>query len=346
MLQVNINSRGAIVFPYSICIDGHEEKCLIRIVTHIHSDHLLDLNKSISYSKFITATPITMDLLEILGFRFPLHKRLPLDYRSCIELEDAKLCFEYAHHIAGTAQTILETTKGLLVYTSDFKRPGKDTPVIRDTDIMVIDATYGDPRYRRVDEDIIVEKLVKLLRRLLTEKPIAIYAYYGKAQEVMQILRSYGVDAPFIASAKQWKVLQVLQKHGLHISDVVLDGTKEANEIRKSGWYILFHHHTKFYTMKKMRSMHHVLLSGWLFTNPIRALNGNSWIVGLSDHADFDELVSYVEEAKPRVLIVDAYRGGSAAYRFTEYVRNHLGIQSIAMPNYWNHSGSFADLNL
>ncbi len=331
-ISISISQRGAILLTPEICVDGYDPACRTRVVTHIHSDHLLDLEKSVLTARRLIATPITMDLLEVLGYTIPPHKRIALDYGKALALDGSELKLEYAHHIAGTAQVVIETPNLIAAYTSDFKHPRSRTPVLKGVDVLVIDATYGDPRYRRQDETLILENFAKLLYRLLAEKPVHVYAYYGKAQEVMMLLREYGIDAPFIASPRQWRVLNVLSRYGFRVSDVYLDGTADANEIRESGWYVAFHHHTKFYSLRNVRSVHHVLLSGWLFSTPIRRLNGNSWIVGFSDHADFDELIAYVDEARPRLVIVDGFRGGIAAHRFANHVEKELGIRSLVKP--------------
>ena len=329
---ITITTRGAIRLAPHICVDGHDTHCRVRVVTHIHSDHLTDLEKSIIASNLVIATPITMDLLEILGYNIPQRKRIPLNYEIPLLLDNHKIELVYAHHIAGTAQVIVENPNIIAAYTSDFKQPQQRTPILRDVDVLVIDATYGDPRCSREDEETIIEKLVKLIQRLLTEKPVNIYAYYGKAQEIMLLLREYGIDAPFIASPRQWQVLKVLSKYGINVRDVYLNGTVDAMEIQRSGWYIAFHHHTRFYSMKNHRLAYLILLSGWLFNKPVRRLNENSWIVGFSDHADFEELLMYVDEARPRLLIVDGFRGGVTAYRFASHVERSLGIRSLVKP--------------
>lgn len=330
--SITITDRGAILLAPHICVDGHDFRCRVRVVTHIHSDHLMDLEKSIATSNLIIATPITMDLLEILGYNIPQRKRVALNYRTTLSLDNYRIELVYAHHIAGTAQVVVENPNIVAAYTSDFKQPQQRTPILSGVDVLVIDATYGDPRCSREDEKAIVERLVKLIQRLLVEKPVNIYAYYGKAQEIMLLLREYGIDAPFIASPRQWQVLKVLSKYGINVRDVYLDGTNDAIEIQRSGWYIAFYHHTKFYSMRNHKLAHHILLSGWLFNKPVRRLNENSWIVGFSDHADFEELITYVDEARPRLLIVDGFRGGVTAYRFASHVERSLGIRSLVKP--------------
>ncbi len=329
---LDIEHSGAIRVG-SVCIDGHSEECMFRVVTHVHMDHILGLEKSVSRCRAVIATPITMDLLLELGYNIPASKRLVLDYDTPAKLDgDTIIMLKYAHHIAGTAQVVVGYRDRVIAYTSDFRKPGSLTPIVREPDVLVIDATYGDPRFRRPSEESIIEMFVDLVSRLVKEKPVHIYAYYGKAQEVVSILRSYGIDVPILLSYKQWRILKVLEKHGYRYSDVYLDGTLEAREIRRDGWYLYIEHFSKFETYKRIRSVHHVLLTGWLFSNPMKRVSDNVWIVALSDHADFDDTLLYVEESKPRLLVVDASRGGVYAYTFAKYVEQNLGIRALALP--------------
>lgn len=331
-MEISINRRGAILFPYNVCIDGHENGCLYRFVTHIHSDHIVDLDRSIAYSKLVIGTPITIDLLKVMGFALPNTKALALSYGQSVDLgvrTYARLSVFQADHIPGASQILLELSNLSAGYTGDFKNPGTKTYILKDLDVLIIDATYGDPSYSRDSEENIMHVFVKLLRKLLMEGPVAIYAYHGKINEVMMKLREWNIDAPYILPPSQWNIHLVLARYGYSVNDVFPEGSKEAEEIKKSRWYIEFNTVSKYSLMKRRKEIAHILLTGRYGKTIMRL--GSSWVVGLSGHADFNELLYYVEEARPRLLIVDGYRS-SYARAFSSYVDRVLGIKSIAMP--------------
>jgi len=327
-----VREHGAIVFG-PVCIDGHDDGCRFRVVTHIHQDHIQGIEKSLKYCRGIAASSITLELLEELVGVLPRRKVVRLEYGDMHRFDECLVKALRARHIPGTIQVLVEYRGLLYAYSSDFKDPGRGTEIPKGVDVLVIDATYGDPQYRRLPEEIIIDEFVKLIYTLLSDKPVAIYAYYGKAQEAMKILRDYGVDAPFIVSSKQWRIAKRLEKFGLRISDMVLDGTREAEEIKRDGWYIAFEHFSRYRYRSKSMGKHHVLLTGWLFETAVRSIGSNRWIVGLSDHADFSELLYYVEESRPRILVVDAARGGFTAARFAKYVEQRLGIRALYQPS-------------
>ncbi len=330
-VRVKISDNGAIEFPYKICIDGHGDGCLTRVVTHIHADHILHLDRSIVASRYIIGTPITVELLNVLGYNIPSIKTVLLNYGETISFEKAKLKLEIAQHIPGTAQVVLHDTDFTIAYTSDFKNPGSGTKIIKDVDVLVIDATYGDPKYSRASEDVIWDEFTKVIKKFLTVAPIAIYAYYGKAHEVMNRLRESGIDAPFILSHHHWKVNQVLNKYGYNIRDIMLYGSKECEEVKRDGWFIEFHHAALFKSFKTRRGLFHILLTGRFAKTIVKLDEGNSWIVGISGHADFNELIYYIDEAKPKLLIVDGFRSNYAE-KFTAIVRERFGLRAITNP--------------
>jgi len=332
LLGAYVDRTGAIVIG-PVCIDGHHKGCIARVVTHIHQDHVLGLERSARECRYVVATPITHELLEELGFAIPKRKRVEIGYGSSLELLDLgiKVRLEYAHHIPGAAQVIVESRDGTYAYSGDFKAVGLKTKPPKGVDVLVLDATYGDPSFRRPPEDVILDEFVKLLTSFLSRKPVTVYAYYGKAQEVMVTLREYGIDAPFIASSKHWRIAKRLERFGLVIKDLLLEGTREAEEVARDGWFIKFDHFSKFRSCRNNGTAH-VALTGWLFSSPIKCVDSDRCIVAFSDHADFDELVQYVESVRPRLVVVDAARGGVIARRFAEYVRNVIGIDAIANP--------------
>ncbi|MDK6028398.1 MBL fold metallo-hydrolase [Ignisphaera sp. 4213-co] len=327
--NVAIDASGAIVFFNKICIDGHSNGCFIRFVTHVHSDHTVNLSKSLLLCKHISGTPITLDLLDVLGYSIPKIKKLPLNYDQLLEFENIRIRLYYSDHIPGSAQVSVEKEGILLAYTGDFKNPGSKTVIIKEPHVLIIDATYGDPIYVREGEDIIWQKFVELVKKLLSQGSISMYAYYGKAHEVMMKLREYGIDAPFLLSHSHWKVHRVLERYGYRIQDVFPSGSRESEEVRKTGWFIEVNHIS---SAKNYRNTSfHIILTGRFAKTIYRLNSSNTWIVGISGHADFNDIIYYVDESKPHLLIVDASRS-SYAEKFASIVEEQLGIKSMVMP--------------
>jgi len=324
---IRINSHGGVIIGSAVVIDGHVDG-LPRIVTHIHSDHTKYLLRSAHKSPYILGTPITLEWLLALGTKINEEKLKPLNFNETFRLAEYIVEFRKAHHIPGTAQVVCEAQDGTrVVYTSDFKKPGKETPIIN-SDVLVIDAVYGDPSYRRFFDDYIDVLLADFVKETLAKGPVYLHAYYGKVQEVMKILRDEGVDAPFVLDPKQYILAKVLEKHGWAIKDYFLSSSDEAQEVMRAGWYVYFTHLFR----KGVNGFGtHIRLSGWEFRTPIKRVNHRWWQIAFSDHADFEGLVYYVEIAKPKVVLVNSVRS-TGGRSFTYYLNKKLGIRAYLLP--------------
>ncbi|WP_236698148.1 MBL fold metallo-hydrolase [Pyrodictium occultum] len=331
-----VTETGAIVLGSRVAVDGHAPGYGVRVVTHIHQDHILGLRRSIREASLIAATPLTLDLLEAAGYRIPPSKRLSLPYRVQVSVEGDVLSLRRANHVPGAAEVLVELENGVRVgYTGDFKLPG--TEVLSDLDVLVIDATYGLEDWVRPWQEEIDLLLADVVREGLSHGPVYLYGYYGKIEEIMLLLRNQGVDAPFLVNQRVGRSVEVLERHGYRVGDVVVEGTREAVEVKRSGWYIGFRHYSSWRRRRSLPGENgarpvHVLLTGWEFREPFRRLGPRELVVSFSDHADFRQLVSYVEEARPRLLVADSYRGGRAAAYFASYVSKRLGIPAVALP--------------
>lgn len=332
--QVYIDSTGAIVIADLLSVDGYRRGVIARATTHIHQDHIRGLRRSIREAAMHIASPLTHDLLSAYGHHVPYYKRVDVSYGTKISIEDLYVKLLPANHVPGAAEVYVEADNGAtILYTGDFKLPG--TEIVEGVDVLVIDATYGMPEWRRPWQQEMEYILPDLVNDSLSKGPVHIYAYNGKVEEVVLLLRRMNVVAPIIVDRKRFKGLKTLERHGYRIGEVLYSGSQEALEVKRDGWYIEFH---GFYEWKRRRSTVngskavHMLLTGWEFRAPYNWLTHREVVVSFSDHADFTQLVDYVLQTRPGLVIVDASRGGTTARVFSEYLKQRYGIRAYAHP--------------
>ncbi|MEB3859741.1 MAG: MBL fold metallo-hydrolase, partial [Desulfurococcales archaeon] len=119
----SVKDNGAILLGSNVVADSHWRR-LVRVVTHAHADHYRGLPSSVRESLAIVATPITFELLNVLGFHVPSEKAIMLDYNRGFIVEEEYLTLRRSRHIAGSAQVEVETRNARVGYTGDFKMPG------------------------------------------------------------------------------------------------------------------------------------------------------------------------------------------------------------------------------
>ncbi len=323
--DVDIADNGAILLGEQFVCDAHHPRP-VRIITHAHADHLLHINKSLKASEKVIATPITRDIIGVLRGREVAESIQPLDYGQTFEYGGEKVTLYQAFHIPGSAQVLLENgEKSRILYTGDFRYPGVK---LIETDILVTEATYGNPDCVRDFADTVGFELIELVKQQIEKGPVYIFGYYGKVQEVVKILNDSDVDYPILVPEKIFQILNICRKHGSPLKDYYLSNSKAGEEIRKS-------RHIGVYHMGASRWVGQdgvrVVLSGWQFDVPCKQIGERKYQVALSDHADFNQLIEYIEQVRPRLVITDGYRARDASLLALE-IQNRLGIRAVSLP--------------
>jgi len=328
--KASINEKGAVLLGRHVACDSFDLTRPLRVVTHAHYDHLNGLRHSLRNCEAVIMTPATRDLLEVLYAPLSLNNGnlKTLTYGETLTIEDERLTLYRADHILGAAQVLVEDEEGTrCVYTGDFRL--SQTPII-EADVLVIESTYGNPFQVRPFEKIVESTLISLVESGLKHGPVYIFGYHGKLQELMQILHQNKVKAPFIVPEKVFKASKICECHGMHLGKYLLSSEDEAKAmIEKNEPYVAFHHmNSRRYVG---REAFRISVSGWEFNSPKRQIADNEHIIALSDHADFNGLLRYVKESKPKLVITDDYRVGDAKILAKE-ITKRLGIKARALP--------------
>jgi putative mRNA 3-end processing factor len=313
----------------SVACDAYEESKPLRVVTHAHADHMVGLQRSLRTCEKILVTRGTKDLIDVL--RGPLFLMggfvETLDYGKSIQQGEDRITFLRADHIMGAAQVVVEEADGTrIVFTGDFRI--EDTPV-PDSDILVMEATYGSPSCKRVFNKDVKDLLVSLTEKGLNHGSVYVFGYHGKLQEVMQILHNAGVKAPFVMPERVFHVSKVCEQHGMRLGRLMRSEEREARELLdKNSPCVAFCH---MGSRGKFDGVFRICVSGWEFDSPCREVSSNEYVVALSDHSDFDGLMEYVRCSRPKLVITDNFRVGHAETLARE-IRRRLGISASAMP--------------
>lgn len=325
-----VTRSGAVLLGKHVACDAHDESHPLRVVTHAHYDHLIGLQQSLRKCQAVVMTPATRDLLAVI--RNPSFEKngnvQPLNYGEAMACGRERLSLHPADHILGAAQVLVEEENGTrIVYTGDFRM--STTPVL-EADVLVLEATYGNPGQVRPFRNVVEPALVSLVESALRVGPVYVFGYHGKLQEVMQILHENDVKVPFIAPERVFSISKVCECHGMRLGKVLLAGEDEAQEIaERNEPYVAFHH------MNSKRRVgcdaFRICVSGWEFSGPRRQVAPNEHVIALSDHSDFNDLLQYVDESRPQLVITDNYRVGEAKALAHE-IEKRLGIPAHPLP--------------
>jgi putative mRNA 3-end processing factor len=327
----SINRSGAVLLGNYLSCDGFDIKRVAGAITHFHGDHLNEFENSLGTYREIFVTKATRDLLIALKGDWLQYRRNLIDkpYLKPFDYEDEKITLYPVTHVLGSARIYLETQAGKVLYTGDFRL--ENTPAI-EADVLVIEATYGDPAYvRSYSRDSAVQALVSQTKKELKQGAVCILASRGKIQEVMNILYKADLGVPFLCHPNLSRLAEVYRKYGVETGNPLTIGRKEAEEIIAKR-----QPHVAFYSLNSRihaeRIYMRIAVSGWDTSKPVfYKVTKNEYAVSLSDHCDFKELVEYVKQTDPKLVIADNYRCANAT-TFAKVIKKQLKIDAKALP--------------
>lgn len=256
------------------------------MISHAHSDH-------VARHAHAYATPATKRLVT--------HRQSwpgtfeTLSYGQALDLGGARVTLLPAGHVLGSAQTLLETDYGRVLYTGDLKTRSGFTAapaqLVR-ADILVIESTFGRPRYRFPDAGEVIAATVDWCRTTLGTglTPVLLGYSLGKGQEILSALASEGFD--IVLHPSLFSVTEVYREFGClfplyrRFSGSVGAGSVLISPPRARSAQL-------FSGLPRFRT---AVLSGWAIDASLKDRLGVDAVFPLSDHADFSELCCYAEQ--------------------------------------------------
>ena len=327
--KAQVAKNGAVLLGCSVACDAFDGNRPLRIVTHAHSDHLGGLRKSLKCSEKVLMTSATRDLAEKLDCSLDLRGNPveTIEYGETLKFGDERITLLKADHILGAAQVLVEDAGGIRVaYSGDFRID--NTPVVQ-CDILVVEATYGSPSYRRKFNVDVRELFVSMVEKRLRGGSVYVFGYHGKLQEAMQLLRDADVSVPFVMPHRVHEVAQVCKRHGMRLGEMSLSTDADGRELLEGDLPCVAFYHMNARGFVGLRNAR-ICLSGWEFSKASKQIGDREYLVALSDHSDFDGLIEYVRRSRAKKVITDNYRSQGAA--LAKEIRKRLGVSAFPMP--------------
>jgi len=284
--------RGVYLPDENIWLDPWDAKPF-AFVSHAHSDHIAPHDEII----------VSERTARLMQARLPGERRehvLPFGVPTTVR--GLAITLLPAGHIFGSAQFFLETERGSLLYTGDFKlRPGRSAEATewKQADILVMETTYGLPRYRLPPTRLVIEQIVAFCRDALEEgaTPVLLGYSLGKAQEILCSLADANLQPMLHGSVYQ--MTRIYEQFGQTFCDYErYDAKSVAGKV-----LICPPSANRSRMLEKIPRKRVAMISGWAVDpNAIYRYQVDA-AFPLSDHADYDDLLRYVELVQPRRVL-------------------------------------------
>ncbi len=285
-------------------------------ISHAHADHSTGLR-----SKFLKySSQETRKIFENLSGRSVVNFHDTNLGRS-IKLGDVEVTPINAGHMLGSTQFLVTLPDTTILYTGDINYIDTLTTKRAEKvqcDILVTEATYGDPLYVFPDREEIYANIVKWTLDQINKGLVPTFQVYaaGKAQELVRLFNLY-TNLDVTTNQKIAKVNAIYSNSGLNLN------CNEVNSEVDSKSCVCI---TTRSNPMNTRNYARAVTTGWA----LKMHSSRAGAFPLSSHADFSQLLQFVKDS-----------GAKMVYGFTGYtdifateIRRNLGISSRPLPHF------------
>ncbi len=286
-----IFDRGIHLPDFNLWLDSRRKRSY-GYISHAHQDHFAPhLNPLM--------TPATFNLVRDL---LPHSNPHLLDFGETLETSSYSLSLHPAGHCLGSAQVLVKSklTGQSILYTGDIKtrynptcQPIEAVPC----DILVIESTFGSPMFRFPDQKDVLQQLFQTIQRWLNLDitPVVLAYKTGKAQEILHNLQDNNLDV--VLEPSIYEITRRYEESGIKFPRPFrkFDGKVNPGEI-----LIIPPGRKSKEILKVVPNKRTIAMSGWAAHSSTRNRVGANLALPYSDHADFDDLLSYVKTINPK----------------------------------------------
>jgi Cft2 family RNA processing exonuclease len=199
----------------------------------------------------------------------------------------------------GSAMVLVERGGTRALYTGDFRLSASATaepcaPVA--ADVLIMECTFGDPRYRFPDRLEVMDQLCDFVEQTLALDAVPVlYAYsLGKAQEVARLLTQRGIRVWLPDQA--WSMLEIYREFGHEFP-----GCERFEMTSPQNGVVIIPPGLKTRDLvRSFRRRRTAAVTGWALDR--WRLPRCDAAFPISDHADLDELLDLIRRVAPRKI--------------------------------------------
>ncbi|MGJ8653996.1 MAG: MBL fold metallo-hydrolase RNA specificity domain-containing protein [Opitutaceae bacterium] len=262
------------------------------VVTHAHGDH-------VGRHDCYIATPETIALIRVRNGDALAQRGVALAFGEVYQGKGYRLRLYPVGHVLGSAMVYLETDVGeTFLYTGDFKtRKGLSAEAIEipQADTLVMETTFGKPSYVFPPIAETCQQIHAFCDRALSvnQTPVLLAYSLGKAQEVLKIVEERSQQ--LMVHRTIGELNQVYEYFG-----VLMPKTRPLDFLNMGGCVVVM----PPTVLKKLprKECQVAMVSGWGMQESAKYRYGVDEVIPLSDHADYPELLNFVEKVAPQAV--------------------------------------------
>jgi len=301
MIQVRY-LRGLELPDLGLWLDPSRRKPF-AFVSHAHSDHIGNHGEVIA----------SVGTSRLMAARLPGKRREHLlAFGAPAAFPGFTATLLPAGHVFGSAQILLESDAGSLLYTGDFKlRPSLSAEPTewRPADILIMETTFGLPKYCMPPTEEVIAGMISFCREALADGAVPVLLGYslGKSQEIICALLRAGL-VPMLHSAV-YRMTELYRE----LAPDFPEGYVHYCAGQVEGKVLVVPPNTiRSPMLQRIKNRRTAVLTGWALDPSAKYRYGCDAAFPLTDHADYTDLIRYVELVRPK--LVYTLHGFAAAF--------------------------------
>jgi putative mRNA 3-end processing factor len=308
------------------------------VITHGHADHARAGHGA------VLATPETLAIMAVRYGPDFTGTRQPVAYGDTTSINGVGVKLVPAGHVLGSAQAVIEHQGIRIVVSGDYKRRRDPTcarfePV--PCDVFVTEATFALPVFRHPPTEDETAKLIASLERF-PERTHLVGAYaLGKAQRVIVHLREQGYDRPIYLHGAMEKLCALYKEFGVDLGDLLPAAGRSKEDL--AGQVVMAPPSaTRDRWSRRFADPVTAFASGWMRVRARARQAAVELPLIISDHADWDELISTIEELSPQELWVTHGREDALVHAATQM---GIAAKPLSLVGYDDEDGESVEVD-
>ena len=272
----------------------------------------------------ILATPETTKFLE-RKIKKPVVLTCPY-YRS-FALGDIEVELVPSGTMLGSSQMILDKGDRTLLYSGDInikKLPTTDPAYTKHCDVLIMKCRYGLREYQFPSFEQSIKQVISFIEETMSSGSIPLLAVdpLGKAQDIIKALGDMGYKLSLEKSI--YKYTQVYEKFGIKLGDYTQLNSSEVDE------RIVMMPHDGISSDEiahlKKKKVALIVESTEVGKLAIKSKYNADTVITLSNHADFNDLIEFVDLVNPEIVYLVEENANQFAH-----VLNDRGYDAISL---------------
>ncbi len=283
--------RGLFCEPGGFYIDPHGQVDK-AVITHGHSDHARSGHGAVLAT---AETALIMKVRYGPGCAGTFETQA---YGAQTSVNGVTVRLAPAGHILGSAQIVLEWQGARIVASGDYKRSADPTCTpfeVVPCDVFITEATFALPVFRHEPADKEISRLLQSVARN-PERTHLLGAYgLGKAQRLLKLIRLAGYQEPIYLHGAMLALTELYQQLGQDFGE--LQPVPEGKGEQLAGQIVLCPPSALADRWsRRFADPVTAFASGWMRVRGRARQRGVELPLIVSDHADWPELLSTIEE--------------------------------------------------